>query len=381
MYPNFRLKKRHIPLLIAAVCMEWLRRSATGGGKGPAPRIAAVVCTLLGLAYALSAFLPQSTYEGVGLAAARPTPPIALAVGIAIALAGLAAFPLQARKYSRLAMQTGIVLLGFWISLAQVAAAGLTGLLLSTGAVAVALAASLALSRLLRTPAETGTLLAAGTAICGGSAIAATGTVIRASAAAMAVSTAIVFLLNACGVFAYPAIGHALQLSQAQFGAWSAIGVHDVAGVVAASKAYGPQALADATVIKLTRVLWIIPTALLLARAYRSAPSAPPQAQQPSAKGRWSILTALPAFVFLFLAACLARAALDWSLGADAVAPTADAGKSIATGLMTLALFLIGLGLSRDALRQVGWRPALHGVALWLVVSVTALFACRALLD
>lgn len=381
MFPPVKFKRRHLPLLLAVLVMTLLRTRS--GHSGHPARPLAIVATLLGALYALTAFLPESAYASIGLAALRPTPPLTLAVGIVIALLGLAAFPAQAKKYSRVAMQTGIVLLGFWISLDQVAAAGLTGLALSTGAVVLAVLASFVLARALRTPAETSTLLAAGTAICGGSAIAATGTVINASAAAMAVSTAIVFILNAVGVFAYPSIGHALEMSQHQFGAWCAIGVHDVAGVVAAAKAYGPEALAHATVIKLTRVLWIVPTALVLAHTYkgalaRAAAPSTSAAAKPASKPRR--LPPLPMFIVFFVLACLLRAGLDRVLDPAAVASAADTGRFIATGLMTLALFLIGLGLSRDALRHVGARPALHGLLLWIIVSVSALLAVRAFL-
>jgi hypothetical protein len=174
-----------------------------------------------------------------------------LAIGMALALLGLTAYGPQGKKLSRTLIQAGVVLLGFSIPLQEVARAGTTGLAFAAGTIVLVFGLGWLLGRWLGTEQ----LLSAGTAICGGSAIAATGAVISATAAQISVATATVFLLNACGVYAYPVIGQALGLSQEQFGAWAAVGIHDVAGVVAAGKAYGDVALQQATVIKLTRVL------------------------------------------------------------------------------------------------------------------------------
>lgn len=298
-------------------------------------------------------------------------PPITLAIGIALGLAGLwpQAWGAFSKKYSKVAIQTSIVLLGFWVSLEQVVRAGAAGLAFSTGAIVLVLVVSWLLGRLLKTDRDTGTLLSAGTAICGGSAIAATGSAINAAAATMAAATAIVFLLNAAGVYTYPLIGHALEMSDRQFGAWCAVGVHDVAGVVGAASAFSQEALADATVIKLTRVLWIVPVALLLRRMSRDRH---PEGGAPKAPFPW--------FIVLFLAACGLRAALDGMLGSGTVAPWADAARTAATILLSIALLLIGTAISRSTIAKLGWRPLVHGTALWVIVSVAALIASRALL-
>jgi uncharacterized integral membrane protein (TIGR00698 family) len=298
-------------------------------------------------------------------------PPVMLAIGIVLGFFGLwpASWASPSKKYSKIAIQTSIVLLGFWVSLEQVAKAGLAGLAFSTGAIVLVLAVSWVLGRLLRTDRDTGTLLSAGTAICGGSAIAATGSAINAAAGTMAAATAIVFLLNAAGVYTYPFIGHALQMSDRQFGAWCAVGVHDVAGVVGAASAYSKAALADATVIKLTRVLWIVPVALLLRYMSRDRHPEGGKAKSP-----------FPWFIVFFLAACGIRAVLDRSLGADAVAPWADGARTAATILLSLALLLIGSAISRKTIATLGWRPLVHGTALWLIVSGAALVAARTLL-
>ena len=301
------------------------------------------------------------------------SPPIALAIGIVLALAGLTAWPAQCKKWSKIAIQAGIVVLGLWISLQQVAHAGLTGLALSSGAIIVVLVLSLLLEKLLKPAKDVSTLLASGTAICGGSAIAATGTVIGASSGSMSIATAIVFLLNAVGVYVYPPIGHALDMSEQQFGAWAAIGVHDVAGVVAAAKGYTPRdlALEQATVIKLTRVLWIVPVAMVLGWLYR-------RSQHTDVKAAKS---PFPWFIVMFLAACGLRAVLDKTIDSATATEIGNWAKIIASKLLSIALLLIGTGLSRSALRTVGWRALALGIILWVCVSVISLLVVRAVIQ
>jgi uncharacterized integral membrane protein (TIGR00698 family) len=305
-------------------------------------------------------------------ASAYVTPPNALALGIVLALLGQTAWPSECKKYSRIIIQTGIVAIGLWISLPQIARAGLLGLALSSGAIVVSIVFCLLLEKLIKPPKDVSTLLSAGTAICGGSAIAATGTVIGATSAAIAVSTAVVFILNAIGVYTYPHIGHALNLSDTQYGAWCAIGVHDVAGVLAAAKGYSPgdKALEYATIIKLTRVLWIVPTALVLGWLYRRSQ----HTQTKAAKAPF------PYFVIFFVLACGVRYLLDKTIDAQLAHDIGETAKKIATTLMTIALLLIGTGISLAAVRSVGWRALATGVVLWIMVSASALLAIRALM-
>lgn len=287
-------------------------------------------------------------------------------------------------------MQTSIVLLGFSIPLAEVLRAGLSGLGLTLGTVLLALAAGIALGRLLRVEAHITTLLTAGTAICGGSAIVATGAAIRASAASISLATAIVFLLNAGGVYAYPPLGRWMGLSEIQFGTWAGIGIHDTAGVVAAGKVFGPVALDQATIVKLTRVLWIVPVSLGLA-AWTRRQAAATQAVAASGSepvatpaAHVSLFSVVPLFILLFLLACIMRSFIpalvaerEWlPAGASVAASLRWLGKA----LFTVALFLIGTGLSRKALAAAGWRPLALGVVLWLIVSVVSLVAVRALI-
>ncbi len=316
---------------------------------------------LAGIAFALTGFREWNPWA---------TAPTALALGIGLALLGLTAFEKEARKYSRVLIQASVVLLGFSISLNDVAKAGLTGMVFAAATIAFVFVLGILLQRVLCTDRQVSSLLTAGTAICGGSAIAATGTVIGASPTAISVATAVVFLLNACGVYAYPAIGRLLELSDTQFGAWAAVGIHDVAGVVAAAKQYGDVALTEATVIKLTRVLWIVPVALVLGRMARGERTGQRRAGPP-----------VPWFVGLFLFACLVRTLGEMTLGAEEIAPAAGWLKSIAKCAMTVALFLIGLGLSRRALAEAGWRPVLQGALMWIAVSAGSLLVIRAMVS
>lgn len=344
----------------------------------PIPMTDAHESTMIRLRKAV--FLAAAAYCLTGFYEWNPwaTAPIALTIGIVLALVGLTAYEKESKKLSRILIQTSVVLLGFSISLNDVAKAGITGMVFAAATIAFVFLVGIIMQRLLATDKQVSSLLTAGTAICGGSAIAATGTVIGASSAAISVATAVVFLLNAGGVYLYPFIGNELEMSETQFGAWSAVGIHDVAGVVAAAKQFGDVALTEATVIKLTRVLWIVPVALVLGRMARNAASdagADPSA--PAIKRTAPI----PWFVGLFLIACLLRTVGEWSLGTGAVAPTSLVLKNIAKAAMTLALFLIGAGLSRKALREAGWRPLLQGLVMWVAVSVVALIVVRTMIE
>jgi uncharacterized integral membrane protein (TIGR00698 family) len=298
--------------------------------------------------------------------------PTALAIGIILALLGLTAFDHFNKNAAKYLIQASIVLLGFSIPLADVAKAGLQGLALAAGTIALVLVAGLTLGHLFRTDRRLTALLTSGTAVCGGSAIAATASIIGATAAHTSLAFVVVFMLNACGVYAYPPIGHALGLSQEQFGAWAAIGIHDTAGVVAAAKAYGDQALDHATIIKLTRVLWIVPIALLLAAWVRRG--------EPATTARKA--APIPWFIGYFLLACLVRSLVPALAEPQAWLPDslsiAAALKWLGKFLLIFALFLIGCGLSRSALAGIGWKPLAQAVIMWLLVSVVSLLVIRA---
>jgi uncharacterized integral membrane protein (TIGR00698 family) len=217
------------------------------------------------------------------------------------------------------------------------------------------------LARLLKVERDAGLLISVGTAICGGSAIAAVAPVLRAKEHEISVALATVFLLNAVALVIFPPIGHAVGLGQEAFGLWSALAIHDTSSVVGAGLAYGPRALEVATTVKLARALWIVPLTLgigwMVARKGQASADAPP------VKKPW------------FIAGFLAMAALVTFI------PALHTGGHViaaaAQRVLVLTLFLIGAGLSREALRTVGLRPFLQGLVLWLIVGSLGLGAVK----
>lgn len=287
----------------------------------------------------------------------------ALAAGMGLALASGGAPPAWAKTWSARALQAGVVGLGAGMDLQRVLRVGAQG----AGVTAVSLLLSLllawALGRLLRVDRDTSLLLGVGTAICGGSAIASVASVLRPKPHELSVSLATVFLLNAVALLVFPPLGHALGMGEHAFGTWAALAIHDTSSVVGAGLAYGPIALEVATTTKLARALWIVP--VTLAVAAWQARTAPAGADRPALKWPWFILG------FLGLAA-----AFSWVPGlAPVAAPVVWAGRK----LLVLALLGVGLGLSRDALRQVGFRPLAQGVLTWLgVAAASAAWALHA---
>ena len=284
------------------------------------------------------------------------TPPIALALGLAFALT--VGSPFQTSRITKILLQASVVLLGFGMNLGRVIAAGRTGILFTLATIAGTLLLGYALGRAMGISAGTAHLISSGTAICGGSAIAAVGPVINATDEEMSVSLGTVFILNSIALFVFPAIGTALHLSQTQFGVWSAIAIHDTSSVVGAASAFGAEALQVATTVKLTRALWIVPLTIGTALAFR----------------RGATRVAIPWFIFAFLGASLVRTYVQapdvvW----EVLVRTARIG-------LTITLFLIGSQLSRRSLAAVGVRPLILGVVLWAAISAAGLWAVRATL-
>jgi uncharacterized integral membrane protein (TIGR00698 family) len=201
------------------------------------------------------------------------------------------------------------------------------------------------------------TLISAGTSICGGSAIAAVGPAIGASREAMSMSLATVFVLNAVALYLFPPIGHLVGLTEHQFGVWAALAIHDTSSVVGAAAAYGPVALQEATVLKLARALWILPLALLAPLAMRRA-GAP----------REGVKAPVPWFIALFVLAAVAR-----TLAPSSGMAIFDGIAGAARTALVLTLFLIGASITLKEVRSVGLRPFVHGVSLWLLVSIPTL--------
>lgn len=282
------------------------------------------------------------------------TPATALAAGAALALTVGNPAPRVTSSAARWLLQAAVVGLGFGMPLTTVVAAGRTGVGYTVAAIATALVVGLLLGRWLGVERQTSLLITTGTSICGGSAIAAVGPAIGARSEAMGVSLATVFLLNAVALYLFPAIGHALRLSQHQFAIWAAVAIHDTSSVVGAAASYGTAALEQATVLKLARALWILPMTVAAAALARR--------RGLGETGERRI--AVPWFIGLFVLAAIARSSLP-----AAAQPALDAAARGARGLLVVTLFLIGAGLSRATLRAVGLRPMLQGLLLWLVVG------------
>ena len=288
------------------------------------------------------------------------SPALALALGLALALTLGNPYPSGSKNAAKLLLPGCVVLLGFGMDLSAVLAAGQRGLLLAAGSIAGTLLLGYGLGRLLKISAHTSALVTVGTAICGGSAIAAVGSVIGAAECEMTVALGTVFLLNAAALYVFPLLGHALHLSQTQFGTWAGIAIHDISSVVGASARYGLPALQTATAVKLSRALWIVPVSLGAAFAAGRSRCCRPSARTP---GRLQI----PWFIGFFLLASVARTVAP---GIAALSPTIS---HVATAGLTVTLFLIGAGLSRETLGAVGWKPLAQGMALWLVISAGSL--------
>ena len=290
------------------------------------------------------------------------SPPVALGLGLILALTIGSPYPSLSGKPTKYLLQASVILLGFGMDLGAVYKAGKDGILFTIATIFGTLILGYFVGKLLSVPAKTSTLISSGTAICGGSAIAAVGPAIDAGSEEMSVSLGTVFVLNSIALLLFPLIGHALNLTQNQFGVWSAIAIHDTSSVVGAAGTYGPEALAVATTVKLARALWIAPVALMFAYIYRKKDSA--------SKAK----IAIPWFIFLFLGATAVRTYLS-------IFPSIyDSLVNLAKAGMTLTLFLIGASLSRQTLKAVGVRPLFQGVLLWIVISVTALIAVLNLL-
>lgn len=309
-----------------------------------------------------------------------PSPQIGLGIGAVLALVGLGWTGKWAGNLSRWLIRGCIVLLGFTIDLEQVSRAGLSGIAFTVATLVLAFVVGAALAKMLKVEGKLATLICAGTAVCGGSAIVATSAVIRVSRATMSIAFACVFILNVVALYAFPAIGRLLDLSEHQFGAWAAVAIHDVASVVGAGEEYGPIAKEDATVIKLTRVLWLAPMIMAIAWFWkrRDATAALANGNQITGEAvakpsRWKqVREIVPGFIVLFLLASAVRTQfVELAQYAPGIRDVTKAGLSV-------ALFLIGSGLSVKAIREVGWRAMAMAAGLWVVMCVISLVVVRA---
>jgi uncharacterized integral membrane protein (TIGR00698 family) len=292
------------------------------------------------------------------------SPPVALAIGLAMAFAIGNPFPDLSGKPTKLLLQSSVVLLGFGMNLDAIYKAGRQGILFTIATIVGTLVLGFLVGKALAVRAKTSALISSGTAICGGSAIAAVGPAIDADPEEMSVALGTVFILNSIALFLFPILGHGLGLSENQFGVWAAIAIHDTSSVVGAAQAYGAEALSVATTVKLARALWIAPVALMFAMTYRRS----------DADSKAKI--AIPWFIFLFIGTAAIR-----TFAPPEVPPSIfDSLVNLAKAGMTVTLFLIGVSLTPQTLRAVGPRPLVQGIVLWAVISVVSFFAVRGFL-
>ena len=282
------------------------------------------------------------------------SPGIALLGGLLYGMTMVHHFHLEGRNLSRFLLQASVVCLGFGMQLREVVKVGRSGFLYTAIGIAFALLVGTLLGKLLRVGGTQSFLISAGTAICGGSAIAALGPVLQADEEAMTVSMGTIFVLNSVALLLFPAVGHLLRLTQTQFGLWAALAIHDTSSVVGASARYGAVALTIGTTVKLARALWIIPVSLLAAVFTRS-----------KAKVQW------PWFILLF---CLAAVLNSYLRVLGPIYPMLN---NLGKAGLTVTLFLIGTSINPRTLRSVGVRPMVQGVVLWAIVASLSLYAIR----
>jgi uncharacterized integral membrane protein (TIGR00698 family) len=283
------------------------------------------------------------------------SPPLALLAGLIFGAIATHPYPNESRHASKLMLQIAVVGLGFGMNLQEVLKAGKSGFLYTALSITFAMVLGILLGKLMDVCPRSAFLISTGTAICGGSAIAAVGPITGATEDEMSVSLGTVFVLNSIALLTFPTIGLWLNLSQSQFGLWAALAIHDTSSVVGASAKYGAVALAVGTTVKLARALWIVPMSVGTAAVKGS-----------KSRIQW------PWFILFF---CLAAVANTYFFhGSSVYLFLSGAGKVI----LIVTLFLIGASLSPAALRKVGPRPLIQGILLWVVVAVTSLAAIRA---
>ena len=279
------------------------------------------------------------------------SPPLALFIGIVIAQIGHPYAKLNSKLTSKL-LQISVVGLGFGMNLTSAINAGKEGIIFTIVSIFGTLLLGYGLGKIMNIEKKTSFLVSAGTAICGGSAIAAVSPVIKANEQQISASLGTIYILNAIALFIFPIIGHYFELSQHQFGLWSAIAIHDTSSVVGAASSYGAEALQTATTVKLARALWIIPVAYLATLVFKN--------KEKKSK--------IPYFIGYFILALIANTYLPF---VQKISPFIIDFAKIG---LTLTLFLIGTSLSAKVIKAVGVKPLIQGVILWITISIAALY-------
>ena len=278
------------------------------------------------------------------------SPPLALLGGLVYGFTVVHPFQVESKRLAKFLLQASVVALGFGMNLHQVLQAGRSGFFYTAVSITTVMLTGLGFGYLLHVGKKSAFLISAGTAICGGSAIAAVGPIADASEEEMAVSLGTVFILNSVALFLFPVVGYAFHMTQAQFGLWSALAIHDTSSVVGATAKYGATALAIGTTIKLARALWIVPLSIVTAITLKS-----------KARIQW------PWFILFFCLAALVNTLLP-SFG-----PAFGVLNHVGKIGLTVTLFLIGTGLNKETLKRVGVRPLLQGLTLWIIVGAGTL--------
>lgn len=286
------------------------------------------------------------------------SPPIALLLGLFFAQFIGHPFVHLNNKTTGLLLKVSVVGLGFGMNVTAALEAGRSGFVLTVISILTTILLGILIGKLLGIEKKTTTLVASGTAICGGSAIAAIGPVVGANDKEMSVSMGTIFLLNSLALVIFPMIGHYFQLTEEQFGLWSAIAIHDTSSVVGAASTYGEKALHIATTVKLARALWVIPLTIIMAYFFKR-----PQDGEQKKKMK------IPYFILLFVVAMLLNSYVPFI---HAYGTTLFSVSKIG---LSVTLFLIGAGLSMKEIKAVGWRPLVLGISLWAFISVLAFIA------
>lgn len=286
------------------------------------------------------------------------SPPIALLLGLIFAQFIGHPFVHLNSKSTGLLLKVSVVGLGFGMNVQQAMEAGKSGFLLTIATILFTILLGMILGKLLGVEKKTTTLVSSGTAICGGSAIAAIGPVVGANDREMSVSMGTIFLLNSLALVIFPPIGHYFGLTDKEFGLWSAIAIHDTSSVVGAASTYSEEALHIATTVKLARALWIIPLTIILAFFFKRVQT-----------GEKKEKMKMPWFILLFVVAMILNTYVPF------IQSHSTTLFDISKIGLSVTLFLIGAGLSMTEIKAVGWRPLVLGVGLWIFISVLSFFA------
>lgn len=310
----------------------------------------------IGILSIMTVCLLADYVPGLSVLSSWVTPPVALFLGLVFVLTCGQPYPAFNKKVSKMLLQYSVVGLGFGMNLQESLASGKEGMTFTVISVIGTMLIGMFIGcKMLKISRDTSYLVSSGTAICGGSAIAAVGPVLKAKDTDMSVALATIFILNAIALFIFPVFGHWLGLDQQQFGTWAAIAIHDTSSVVGAGAAYGEEALKVATTIKLTRALWIIPLALVTSFIFKT-------------DGK---KISIPWFILYFIVAILVNTyVLE---GNETLAGIGQFISGFARKGLIITMFFIGASLSMGVIKAVGVKPLVQGVLLWIVISVSSL--------